>query len=179
MLFFLYIFAANNFRVPKTGHLISMILLSILVMLFLFSAFLFIFLGKTSQSATLTEFISDFNPRTSASIVVDLSNTTLTGAQAMQSCAGKLANTLTEKNKTWTIYALTPTTCTITRSFGNSSSATPAQCVQNASTSDSYFRLGYSDLTDIMRFSIIYKNKAEISADKDYYETCPLTTIFG
>ncbi|VVC02601.1 Uncharacterised protein [Candidatus Bilamarchaeum dharawalense] len=179
ILFFLYIFALNNFRVPKTSHIIAVALLSILVVLFLFSAFLFMFLGKTSTSATLTEFMNDFDSKQSAAILVDLRNATVTDAQAMQNCAQKLASEFADQNKTWTMYTVTPNTCTITPQYGTNTSSTPADCELNATNSESSFILGYSDVKDALKFSIIYENKAEVFADKEYYDSCPLISMFG
>ncbi|MFH1785086.1 MAG: hypothetical protein ABH842_01535 [Candidatus Micrarchaeota archaeon] len=178
VLVFLYLFALNNFKVPKTPQIMAVAMFSILIILFMFSAFLFIFLDKTATSATLTEFVADFGPKQSTAILVDLRNTTLSDAQAMQDCANKFADLLSDQNKTWTIYSVSSTFCTVYYHSGTNSSSTPTACESNASISDSSFVLGYSDIIDT-NFSIIYENKAEISADGDYYESCPLVAMFG
>ncbi|MFH1520607.1 MAG: hypothetical protein ABID61_03110 [Candidatus Micrarchaeota archaeon] len=179
LLAFLYLFAVNNFRVPKTNHLLAAALLSVLVLLFLFSTFMFVFLGKTSSSATLTEFMADFEPKESAVIMVDLRNVTLSDAEAMQTCAEKLADSLGSKNKTWTIYTVTPSTCTIANGSNTSTAATSLQCINNTANSPSSFILGHSDTSNSIRLSIIYKNSAEITANKQYYTSCPLVSMFG
>jgi hypothetical protein len=178
ILFFVYLFALDNFVVPKTSQIIAVALFSLLVILFLFSGFLFIFLDKTSTDATFTEFLSDFSSKDSAAIVVDLRNTTISDATAMQGCANKFANTLSGQNKTWTIYSLGSSTCTIYEQSGTNSTANIADCETSAADSDSSFIFSYSDI-DSLTFSIIYENKAEISADKNYYDSCPLTVMFG
>lgn len=179
MLVFLYIFSTNRFTVPKTGHILLASFFTLIVLLFIFSMMMFLYLGKTSTDATLPEFISDLNSRDATSIVVDLRDASFADAQAMGSCAGLLANSFEDKNKTWTMYRITPNTCTKTDSAGMNASLTSSECLEMAENASSSFVLGYSQKSEPPRFSVIYQNRAEINANLDYYESCPLVALFS
>jgi hypothetical protein len=178
ILVFIYIFALNNFKVPKTSYIVLVGLASFLLVLSISAVFLFVFLDKTSSSATFTEFMVDFAPKQSVALTVDLRNTTFSDGESMQACANKFAETLSTQNKTWTIYSITTTTCTSLNSLGETSSLNTADCLEDKTDFDSSFIFGYSSV-DSMDLSIIYENKAEINADKNYYDSCPLTIMFG
>ncbi|MFH0884125.1 MAG: hypothetical protein V1861_00260 [Candidatus Micrarchaeota archaeon] len=179
MLVFLYIFSTNQFSIPKTNHILLASFITIVVLLFVFSLMMYLFLGKTSTDATLPEFISDLNSRNSTSIVVDLRNASFSDAQAMSTCAGLLASSLANNNKSWTMYQITPNTCTKTSSLGVNSSLNAADCLETADDAKSSFVLGYSQKSEPPRFSVIYQNRAEINANLDYYKSCPLVALFS
>jgi hypothetical protein len=179
MLVFLYIFSTNRFTIPKTNHILLAAFISIVVLLFVFSLMMYLFLGKTSTDATLPEFISDLNSRNATSIVVDLRNASFSDAAAMTNCAGLLASSFGSHNKSWTMYQITPNTCTKTDSFGANSSLNAADCLGTAHNATSSFLLGYSQKNEPPRFSVIYQNRAEINANLDYYESCPIVALFS
>ncbi len=179
MLVYLYVFSTNRFTIPKTNHILLASFITIVVLLFIFSLMMYLFLGKTSTDATLPEFISDLNSRNSTDIVVDLRNASFSDAQAMNTCAGLLASSFGENNKSWTLYQITPNTCTKTDSLGANASLTSADCLDTARNASSSFVLGYSQKNEPPRFSVIYQNRAEINANLDYYESCPLVALFS
>ncbi|MBD3210853.1 hypothetical protein GF318_05720 [Candidatus Micrarchaeota archaeon] len=178
LLVFLYIIATTKFSVPKTSHVLASAFLSVMILLLGFSAFMYMFLGKTSTDATLPEFLADFSEKNSTTIMVDLRNASYSDAVAMTTCAGSLAESFDEQNKSWTIYKLTANTCTEVTPAANTSLSVD-QCLGNASESESEFVLEYSDTNEPPRFSVIYENKAEIRANYDYYDSCPLVALFS
>jgi hypothetical protein len=179
LLVFLYIISFSRFTIPKTTHILGAAFLSIIVLLFIFSLFMYLFLGKTSTDATLPEFLADFNSKGSTAILLDLRNASFSDAQAMRSCAASLADSFEAKNKSWQMYSLTPSTCTLTDSLGGNSSIAVSDCLSSPDEADSSFVLGYSASNEPPKFSVIYQNKAEISANLDYYESCPLVALFS
>ncbi len=179
LLFFLYILVSFTLDIPQSRYVLGAAFVSSVVLFLGFSLFLFLFLDKTSASATLTEFLSDFNTHNSTSIVVDLRNVSYSDAQSMNNCAGSLSSLFSQANKTWTMYAITPNACTERTSAGANSSLTVAECLDRASNQSSSFVLGYAPHNAPPKFSIIYQSRAEIRANSDYYKSCPLVALFG
>jgi hypothetical protein len=185
LLFFLYLFVTLNLDVPQSRHILGAAFLCSIVMFLGFSVFLYLFLDKTSASATFTEFLSDFNSRNSTSIVLDLRNVSYSDAQSMTACADSFSGLLAQKNKTWTLYTLTPGTCTqknpptAARNAPANATLTVNDCLGLAENQSSSFVLGYSPQNLPPRFSVIYTSKAEINANSDYYKSCPLVALFG
>ena len=179
LLFFLYLFSTMRFTIPKTPHILLAAFACIIVLIFIFSLMMYLFLGKTSSDATLPEFLSDFSSKDSTEIFVNLDGASISDAAAMQQCAANLANSFGEKNKTWTIYTITPNTCTRSDSSGGSSNIDNSECTDALDEAGSSFLLAYSQKNEPPRFSVIYQNRAEISANLDYYESCPLVALFS
>lgn len=179
LLVFLYLLVSVNFQLPRSRHVLLAAFVCSLVLLFCFSVFLFLFLNKTSTNATLNEFLADFDSRNSTSIVVDLRNASYADSQAMAECATSLADSITTKNKSWTMYTLTGTTCRETTSGGGGSNTTLSACLEDVENESSAFMLGYSATNAPPKFSIIYFNRAEIKANSDYYDSCPLVALFS
>ncbi|MBU0591368.1 hypothetical protein KKF81_02985 [Candidatus Micrarchaeota archaeon] len=178
-LIFLYITATNEFTIPRTGHIIAAAFVCSITLLLAFSVFIFLFLNKTSVDATLPEFISDFNSKNSASVVVDLRNVGYDDSIAMASCSTSLANSFVQNNKTWNIYTLTTDGCVQKTPSGETTGLTVDSCMEMADNESSVFMLSYSANNEPPKFSIIYENKAEIKANLDYYESCPLVALFN
>ncbi|MFH0949796.1 MAG: hypothetical protein V1827_01280 [Candidatus Micrarchaeota archaeon] len=178
LLAFLYVLSAGKFTVPKTTHIIGVAFLVSVCALFLFSLMLYVFLNKTSTDATLPEFLSELDTKGTASIMVDMRNASLSDAEAMRSCASSLADSF-EGKKSWMIYSLTQGTCTKTSSDGANESWGVDECVSAVDRADSAFVLTYSPTNEAPQFSVIYDNRAEISANLDYYESCPLVALFS
>ncbi len=179
LLIFIHIFSANRFRIPKTGQILGAAMLSIITILLLFSVFMFLFLGKTSNDATLPEFLSEFDSKNTTAIVVDLRNASLSASPAMEACASSLASSFGAKNKTYAIYTLTPTSCTGTSQQGTNTSYNAIDCQSSINSADSSFVLGYAPSNEPPKFSVIYQNKAQINANLDYYQSCPLVALFS
>jgi hypothetical protein len=97
----------------------------------------------------------------------------------MRSCASNLAASFADKNKSWTIYTVTPNTCSRSDSSGGNASLSMADCLDDVDGADSSFVLGYSSKNEPPKFSVIYRNRAEINANLDYYESCPLMALFS
>ncbi|MCI0503456.1 hypothetical protein L0Y65_01970 [Candidatus Micrarchaeota archaeon] len=179
MLVFLYIFSTTRFTIPKTSHILLAAFLCVVVLLFVFSFMMYLFLGKTSTDATLPEFLADFGSRNSTSILVDVRNASFSDANAMRMCASTLASSLAESNKSWSLYVLTPSTCTKTDSNGGNETLESSECLGETSSSESSFLLGYSPKNEPPKFSVIYQTRAEIRSNLDYYESCPLVALFS
>lgn len=178
-LIFLYVIATTRFDIPKTGQILASAFVSVIVILLGFSAFTFLFLSKTSTEATLTEFLSDFESKETTAIVVDLQDTSYSDALAMNSCASSLAETFADKNKSWTIYRISGSSCTVTEESGQNRTLAVSECLEGAGAEPSSFELGYSSSNEPPQFSVIYTNKAKINANLDYYESCPLVSLFS
>jgi len=179
LLIFLYIIATTNFTVPKTTHIFTSAFISVLIIFLGFGALMYLFLEKTSTDATLPEFLTEFETKDSAVILVDLRNASYSDANAMSSCASALATSFEKQNKTWTLYQLTANTCTQTATSGSDTTLSHDDCWLNADAAESSFVLGYTSVTEAPRFSMIYQNRAEINANYDYYESCPLVSLFS
>ncbi|MFH1684891.1 MAG: hypothetical protein ABH983_01155 [Candidatus Micrarchaeota archaeon] len=179
LLAFLYILATSRFIIPKTNHILAAAFASVIVLLLGFSAFTFLFLSKTSSDATLTEFLSDFEEKNETAIFVDLQDTSYSDAIAMKSCASTLASTFTDKNKSWTLYTVDSSKCMLTDSNGQNRSLTLSECQDQYVVEPSSFELGYSTSNEPPKFSIIYENKAKIRANLDYYDSCPIASLFS
>ncbi len=179
LLFFLYIFSTMRFTIPKTPHILLAAFVSIIVLIFIFSLMMFLFLGKTSTDATLPEFLSDFSSRNDTAIFLRLDGTSLSDAAAMQSCAAKLADSFGDGNKTWALYTMTPNTCVRTDSAGNNATLDVSECSDALEQSESSFLLSYSEKNQPPSFSVIYESRAEIDANLAYYQSCPLVALFS
>jgi hypothetical protein len=179
VLLFLYIISTVRFVIPKTTHILGSAFFCIILLMFVFTIFMFLFLTKTSTDATLPEFLADFGSKNSTSIVLDLRNASFEDAKAMRSCAMTLADSFEARNKTWSMYALTPNTCTLTDSGGANTSLSVDGCLSDIEEAPSSFHLQYAQKNLPPRFSVIYENKAEIKANLDYYDSCPLVALFS
>ena len=179
VLTFLYIIATTKFVIPQTGKILASAFISIFVLLLGFSIFTYLFLNKTSSEATLTEFLTEFDTKSSAAIVVDLQDASYADAQAMTECAGSLSDTFEQQNKSWVIYRHSTSSCTMVDAQGKETSLSVAECEEKIDTEESSFELAYSPSNEPPKFSIIYENKAEINANLDYYESCPLASLIS
>ncbi len=178
LLLFLYVLVTFSLDVPQSKIILGAAFLCSLVMFLGFSIFLYLFLDKTSTTATFTEFLSDLDSRNSTSIVLDLRNVSYSDAKSMVSCANSLSDVFAKQNKTWAIYTLTPNSCIEKQPSGNTSMTVDA-CLASAGNKSSSFLLSYSPQNQPPKFSAIYKSEADISANWDYYKSCPLATLFG
>jgi hypothetical protein len=178
LLVFLYVVATTRFSIPQTSHILASAFFSVLLLLLSFSVFMFLFLGKTSTDATLTEFLTDFESKEETAIAVDLRNASYSDSLAMASCAEDLAKSMGDQNKSWTLYKISGNTCTQETPDANATLDTN-ECLADMGNASSAFMLGYSDTNEPPKFSVIYTNKAEIKANYDYYESCPLVALFS
>jgi len=178
-LFFLSLFSLFRFPVPKTAHILVAAFLCVVVLLLGFSGFLYLLLGKTSTDATLPEFMADMNSKNESAILVDTRAASLTDAPLMRSCGFEIADAIAAKNKSWTVYYVDPGQCTITGSSGINSSSSVDDCVARINRVDSAFVLSYSQANEVPKFAIVYQNRADISGNIDYYDSCPLATLFS
>ncbi len=174
----LFVLANTQFTIPKSAHIFGAAFAAVFIILLGFSLFTFIFLSKTSSDATLDEYLEDFDKGESTAIIVDLQDTTYADSEAMNECASSLAETVGRMDKDWTIYRLTASQCMKVDSSG-SKSLTISECEEAIAAEPSSFELSYSVSNEPPKFSIIYNNKAEINANTDYYESCPLVSLFS
>ncbi len=178
-LLFIYLFATSQFNIPKSGTLFTAAYLAGIMMVLIFSVFLHLFLTKTANSATFTEYSADLALHNSTAIVVDLRNTSFSDASAMSACGLSLAQSFDEKNKTWSLYTVSSNGCTKkTSPFAASSNMNISDCIGEAQASESLINLEYSSASQPPKFSIIYHTEADLFGGSDYYESCPLTMLF-
>ena len=178
VLAFLLVIATTKFYIPKTNQILASAFLSVMILVLGFSVFTYLFLSKTSSEATLNEFLEDFDKGNSTAIVVNLADTAYSDALAMNTCASNLAEEFQEQNRSWVIYRISPNSCIQSTPAGNST-LTLSECEALISEEQSSFELGYSTSNEAPKFSVIYENKAEINANLDYYESCPLVSLFS
>ncbi len=178
LLLFLYVMTTSNFVIPKTSQIVAAAFVSLFVLLLGFSIFTYMFLTKTSSDATLTEFMADFDSKNSTAIVVDLTGTSYSDSVAMNACASSLADVLEDQNKSWTIYRITASSC-IKSTPSVEQTLSVSECWEMSDNEMSLFELGYSPSNEPPKFSVIYENKAQIRANLDYYDSCPLVALFS
>ncbi|MFH1393662.1 MAG: hypothetical protein ABII71_00930 [Candidatus Micrarchaeota archaeon] len=146
--------------------------------LVLFSGLLFTYMEKTCSDSSVEEYLVDFESRDSTALVIDMRSVTF-NENPMIDCANSLASTFSSQNKSVTVYELRAGTCD-KRVFGDT--AYPMgiySCMDEASGMGSMFVLNYSNVVEEPHFSTIYFNKAEISGNTAYYDSCPLTALFN
>ncbi|MBI5047209.1 hypothetical protein HZC07_05785 [Candidatus Micrarchaeota archaeon] len=79
-------------------------------------------------------------------------------------------------NKSWDVYTITPTQCTQLSSTGANSSARVNDCLSKNITGSSFY-LSYSNSTESRSFSVVYQTKANITANTEYYKSCPIVSV--
>ena len=178
-LFFIYLLSSMHFPIPKTMPILGVGFLCTIIILLLCTVLLYLFLVKTSTDSTIDEFLSDFETKNSTVIVLDFKQASFSDSEAMASCAQTLADSFGEQNKSWEIYSLTSNTCTSTDSYGDSYSFTSIECSKKIENASSSFILHSAIDNKPPKLSAIYRTKAELYANFDYYESCPLVALFG
>jgi hypothetical protein len=147
-----------------------------------FSAFLYVYLDKTSNQADFEEFILEMNARNGTAIFVDTSKAPSSSQGVMGTCAEAVARQIAGKNESVYIYTMDTTGCTRQAfSDANASEVSISRSACNSALNNSNVAviLNYSSKVAPPRFSIIYRNRAEIAGDYSYYNFCPLQEIFG
>lgn len=178
-LVFLYLLISAKANVPKVKQVLTVGFASTIIFLFIFSFFVFLFLDKTTNNATLSEFLADFKDKPSTSVIVDLRSSPITDTQSVVDCGARLSDSLKSMNRTTTFYLLTPSSCNVVSSSGANSTTTVSNCLSSISNQSSSFVLSAAAKTEKPRFSILYQNRAYISANADYYRSCPMASLFG
>jgi len=171
-------------NVMKKSFKYVLVALFLLAMLSLtaFSAFLFIYLDRTSFDANIEEFLADLGQMKSVAVVVDMDNAPYGSKESMSSCGALVASQLLGDNRSSTLYVLDPTGCTqVSFHKGGNTTTSPAlsNCIDSASQAETRITLNYSSTLERPKFSSLYTSSADIAADASYYRSCPLAGIFG
>ncbi|MBI5227521.1 hypothetical protein HY988_02935 [Candidatus Micrarchaeota archaeon] len=173
ILFFLRISPALNSTLLKILFACCFVLLLAGIVL------LYTVMLKAITNATLSEFLNDFGAIHSTSVFVDSRNTSLANSDLMARCANTLSNSLKSENKSVDLLIIYPDFCIKQNSDGSNSTLTTDQCAENFGVQNSSFFLGYSDVNVQPKFSIIYGDHAQIAGNSQYYQLCPLPSLFG
>jgi len=176
LLWFLYLVKVHNYSRIKYV-VASAFILGILVV-GLFSVFLFVFMQKTSMDATMDEFLVDFDDRETIALIIDQSTATSSETSAMMSCASDITTSIEENNKTVTLYyLLAGGGCN--KVVGSSQTALGEEaCLSDINGMDSAIYLIPSGTVEEPHLYTTYFSKAEIYGTSDYYASCPLSSIF-
>ncbi len=182
---FLFFFGMLVMRHNERRHIKhALIVLFVISMLSLtaFSAFLFVYLDKTSSQADFEEFISEMNARNGTAIFVDATSAPIMAKDPMKACANEIAKKIAADNKSATVYAVDSTGCTrqmFSAPGSELKSISRSECSSAMEDAKVSIYMNYSDTVTTPKFSIIYTNRADIAADYYYYNFCPLSEIFG
>ncbi|MFH1222200.1 MAG: hypothetical protein V1492_03890 [Candidatus Micrarchaeota archaeon] len=146
----------------------------IIIMLFvgIFSGLLFFFMDKTAFDATMDEFLYDFSSKNKVAVVADLSLATDAESKGINECASSLSDVIKEKNKTVDVYALTASGCT------KNGDEFSGDCKVALTAYDSVITLGPSTTIEKPELKTIFFSSADIKASTDYYNACPIATMF-
>ena len=175
---------ARASSVMKRSFKYVLVALFLLAMLSLttFSAFLFVYLDRTSFDANIEEFLADLGTKKSVAVIVDMNNAPYGTKESMKSCGALVASELFGKNRSSTLYYLDATGCTQVSFYkGGNTTFTKASssCEDSAKQAETSITLNYSSTLEKPRFSSLYTSSADIAADESYYNSCPLAGIFG
>jgi hypothetical protein len=161
--------------------LVSIFLVAILS-LTAFSAFLYVYLERTSTSADIEEFLIDLNGQEDAALLLDLRGAPFGSKDSMKYCASKVADSIFAKNKSMVLYTIDTSGCsalTYNDVHNTIDTKTVDSCLSELENISSSIIFNYSSTLEKPSFSIIYTSEAHISADSSYYDSCPLEGIFG
>ncbi len=170
--YFIKVYGGSEAKyVVITGFFLGLILVGF------FSAFLYVFMYKTSTDATMDEFLVDFDDRENVALVVETTLANAAEESAMKTCAAHMANSMEENNKTVTIYYLSSGGC---KKVSGSSETNLGEedCAIEIGNADSAVYLNPSETIDQPVLQTTFMSKAEIYATSDYYNSCPLSTVF-
>ena len=180
-IFLALFFTKRIFQAQLKYVLVSIFLIAILS-LTAFSAFLYVYLDRTSTSAEMAEFLIDLNGQSDAALLLDLRGAPFGSKESMKECASLVASSIYSKNKSMVFYTIDTTGCKAEK-YNNASNTistkTTDACLQELENSSSKIIFNYSTTLEKPALSIIYTSEAHISADSSYYNSCPLKGIFG
>lgn len=177
LLVFLSVLVLKRLHFSRKRYVLIAGFLGSVCLLMLFSVMLFMYMEKTSTDASIEEYLLDFQSRDSAALVVDMRGAT--NGQTMAECAGSLASNFASHNKSVFVYELTAEGCEVTESGMYPYTSTYGSCIEAAESKDAVFMLNYSSEVQEPKFSAIYVNRADISANAAYFDSCPLVALFN
>lgn len=167
--YFIKVFGNSEARyVVITGFMLGLVAVGF------FSAFLYVFMYKTSTDATMDEFLVDFQDRENVALVVETGLANAAEESSMKSCAQDLADIMEEHNKSVTIYYMESGGCRT----ASGSSMSEEDCSAEIGNADSAVYLNPSETIDEPVLQTTFVSKAEIYATSDYYTSCPISTVF-
>lgn len=142
----------------------------------LVSAIFHVYLEKTVDSAQLGEFLSDLKVQKQAVVFIDTTNSTAGDINNdMVSCGLSLANSLSNKSISTTVYQYTNGSCSLVTK--DSQTDLPvSQCVSNTKSNPA-FVIRYSPTKPGAIFGAIYDIKAYLTGDQLYYKSCAISDL--
>jgi len=148
-----------------------------------FSVFLYVYLDRTSSNAEAEEYLIDLEPRNNVSLFVDLSIATSDGKDAMKACGNSMAESIKSGNHNAFLYIYDSSGCVKSAYRPGSENVTAinvasADCLKELGDANAAIILNYSTKFETPKFSTTYSNRAYLSADSSYYNTCPISSIF-
>ena len=179
--FLALLFTKRIFQAQLRYVLVAVFLVALLS-LTAFSAFMYVYLDRTSTSADIEEFLIDLNGQEDVAILLDLRGAPFGAKDSMKECAGTVGSSMFAKNKSTVLYTLDTSGCTI-KTYSNASHSTQTSavdsCLSDMESAPSLISFNYSTALEKPNFSIIYTSRAQIAADSSYYSSCPFEGIFG
>lgn len=182
LLMFLALLVMRHLMKPSARFILVVVFLIAILSLTAFSAFLFVYLDRTSTDVDIEEFLIDLSNKENVSVLVDLSNAPYGARSPMKSCGSSLGTSFYESNKTVNLYVLDSSGCSIqtfSQDGNKTTTSTTAACLQSVGNESSVITVNHSSSLMKPKFSIIYTSRAHIAADSSYYNSCPLRAIFN
>ncbi len=176
LLAFLSILALRQFTTRSSRYILLVLFLLSMLSVSTFAAFMYVYLDKTSSHADVGEFLADAAARNSSTVLIDTQTASALAVGPMQSCGDSIAQALVAGNKTVTLLYLGPSGCT-EQSGPSAVSVTKAGCLGSLANASSAILLNYSSSSEVSDFSVIYRDRADIAAGVQYYDSCPLASL--
>ncbi len=178
LLVFLYLMVSMRAEGSRGKKVLTSAFVCGIVFILVFSIFTFVLLNKTAHSATLSDFKSDLGTKTEAAVFVDLRAAPYDVGNNMALCGRQLSDALAAKNLSTSLYVISSSACDSPRA-NLSLNRTDCLARMENSTGGSSFRLSFTNQTEPLKLSIIYRSVAEINGNADYYRSCPIVSVFG
>jgi len=171
--FLVFLYVVGGHRRSQLKYVITAGFVVLIIFLALFSGFLFFYMDKAASEATMDEFLDDFKDRSSIALVGKVDLATAEEEAAVKNCINALAATMAEQNKSVDIYYFKPGyVCK------KNDAVFDGDCNANIDEHESVIMLNPSLTTEAPVLSATFISRAEITATKEYYRSCPLTVMF-
>jgi len=171
--FLLFLWGMSGHRRSQLKYVIAAAFVVLIIFIGLFAGFLFFYMDKAASEATMEEFLLDFQDRDNIALVGKIDLATSEEESAIKSCINSLSQVMEDKNKSVDIYYFEPGDM-----CEKNGGRFDGNCNENINEHESVIILHPSLTTEAPVLSATYISKAEISATKEYYKSCPLTFIF-
>lgn len=178
LVLFLSLTASSRFFNTRTRIITVSAFVFILLSIGLFSFGLYYYMDKTATDATAEEFMEDFKTSEDIAVVMDLTSTSGTESEPIESCGMELVEFLEEQNKTVTGYRMYSDKCIKTVEGQNGTFAVWECEEEIEAQAGAVVRLMYSQTNEEPEFSTVFRTEAIIKSNSDYYTTCPVVALF-